>query len=183
VVALAICGVALAAPPTRAASCGPPQARTLASSSQARVYVGHKGFLWGCAGKRQFRLGNRKRGCDPCVGRVVVPGTVAAYVSCFGGYDNTACAVIVRRLTDGKRLAAYAAAGGAEFQSVPSLVARSDGHVAWIGVGKGFSAGIAVRRDGTILDHGRTIDPHSLTLHGTLLSWKHGSETRHARLS
>ncbi len=148
----------------------------------ARVYVGHRGFVWGCAGKQQFRLGSMKRGCDPCVGRVVVAGTIAAYISGYGGYDNSVVSVLVRRLTNGKRLADYAAAGGAEFQSVTSLVARPDGHVAWIGVGKGFSAGIAVQRDGMILDSGAKIRPHSLKLHGIQLSWKHGSQTRHARL-
>jgi NADPH:quinone reductase-like Zn-dependent oxidoreductase len=134
------------------------------------------------AGKRQFRLGRMQTGCNPCVVRVVVAGTIAAYVKSWLGYDNNDCEVIVRRLTDGKRIAAYSAVGGAEFQAVSSLVARPDGHVAWIGVGQGFSPGTAVQSDGAILDHGFAIRPHSLKLHGTLLSWKHGSKSRHASL-
>jgi hypothetical protein len=174
--------VSVAAAPANTASCGPTHARTLASSRQARVYEGRRGIVYGCAGKRQFRLGRMQTGCNPCVDRVVAAGTLAAYVKSWLGYDNTVCEVIVRRLTDGKRIAAYAAVGGAEFQAVPSLVARPDGHVAWIGVGHGFSPGTAVERDGAILDHGFAIHPRSLKLHGTLLSWKHGSKTRHARL-
>lgn len=185
VVALASFGVVVPSAPASAASCGPAQARTLASSSQARVYVGSKGVVYGCAGKQQFRLGRRVvtgHPCDPCVRRVVVAGRVAAYVLDWPGYDNNSCDVVVRRLTDGTRLATYVAVGGSEFQSVPSLVARPDGHVAWIGVGNGTGTGTWVHRGRTILDSGRAIHPHSLTLEGTLLSWKHGSKTRTARL-
>lgn len=52
--------VARAAPsPTRSdtvgASCGPATARTLASSTETRVYA-LNGAAYGCAGKRQFQL-------------------------------------------------------------------------------------------------------------------------------
>jgi hypothetical protein len=180
-VVLAI-GVAAATAPASTASCGPANGRTLASSSQARVYEGRKGVVYGCAGTRQFRLGRRDvsgRPCLPCVGRVVVADRIAAYVFGYPGYDSNFCEVVVRRLSDGKRLATYNATRKGPFSSVPSLVARPDGHVAWIAVGGGIPE---VHRDRTILDSGRKIQPHSLRLHGTLLTWKHGSKTRHARM-
>ena len=177
-VGLAI-GVAAATAPASTASCGPANGRTLASSSQARVYAGRKGVVYGCAGRRQFRLGRRQPPCYPCVGRVVVAGKIAAYVLGYPGYDSNFCEVVVRRLADGKRLATYNATRMGPFSSVPSLVARPDGHVAWIAVGGGIPE---VHRDRTILDSGGTIQPHSLRLHGTLLTWRHGSKTRHARM-
>jgi hypothetical protein len=33
-----------------------------------------------------------------------------------------------------------------------------------------------------LLDNGRTIDPHTLRLHGSLLTWRHGRKLHHARL-
>lgn len=179
-------GVAVATAPASTASCGPPEARTLASSSQARVYA-LKGADYGCAGKRQFRLGRWKSPCAPCVDRVVVAGTLAAYVLDYPGYDNSTSDVLVRRLTDGKRLSWYRAstATGETFQAVTSLVVSPDGGVAWISAASGIGISgrqIEVHRGKSILDHGRTIAPHSLKLHGTVISWRHGSKTRTASL-
>jgi hypothetical protein len=41
---------------------------------------------------------------------------------------------------------------------------------------------VKVHRGDVVLDRGRTIHPDSLKLHGTLLSWKHGTQTRTATL-
>lgn len=193
--ALALCGIAMAAPSSarsgwRGAKCGPAGARTLASSTEARVYA-LNGAVFGCAGKRQFRLGAQP-GPDArenVVHPVVVVGRLAAYGSVAWGYDFADAFVIVRNLADGKRLfygraiTDYQSAEPVE--SVGSLVAAPDGHVAWIVVAHFVAGGqlrIEVHRGRMVLDDGRTIHAHSLKLHGTLLSWKHGSRTRHARL-
>jgi hypothetical protein len=121
---------------------------------------------------------------------VVVAGTVAAYSDYVGGYDFVDAEVHVRSLADGKRLfdrPAITYEPRAEpVESVDSLVAKPDGHVAWIAVSTGIGGPthrlVEVHRGRTVLDHGPKIDPHSLKLQGTLLSWKHGSKTRHASL-
>lgn len=184
VMALGLCGAAVAAPVgSRGAHCGPASARTLASSQEARVYTVHKA-VYGCAGSRQFRL---DRPHSP-VGVVVVVGKLAAFARYFEGYDFTSASVIVENLTDGKRLwdgEAFPRDPQGEYdQRVGSLVARPDGHVAWIVSSTMLGADKIVRvfRGRDVLDSGRAIRTHSLRLHGTRLSWKHGSRTKTAQL-
>lgn len=189
VVALATCTIALAAAPASTASCGPAQARTLASSRQARVYA-RNGTVYGCAGKPQYRLGSVREQCSPCFDLVAVSGTVAAYASTIIGYDSAVARVTVRSLEDGERLfdspAMRADPRAEPDESVGSLVAKRDGHVAWIVVSRGIGGPshriVKVHRGDVVLDRGRTIHPDSLKLHGTLLSWKHGTQTRTATL-
>jgi hypothetical protein len=170
-------------------ACGPANARTLASSPRARVYALRKA-VYGCAGKTRYRLGSvPSPQVDDYVSRVVVAGRLAAYASGYKGYDFTSATVVVRNLADGKQLFNSPAlsnpqATGETTQSVDSLVVRPDGNVAWIAKWQFYSPpiGVEVHRRKGMLDHGRTIRSGSLKLHGSLLSWKHGSRTRHAKL-
>jgi hypothetical protein len=166
--------------------CGPAKAHTLASSPQARVYALHKA-VYGCAGKTRYRLGSLPGPLrEDSVSRVVVAGRLAAYASETSGYDFTWATVVVRNLADGTQLFDSPALSnprttGEGTQSVDSLVVRPDGNVAWIAKWEDGPIVEVHRRKG-MLDHGRTIRPGSLELHGSLLSWKHGSRIRHARL-
>lgn len=138
---------------------------------------------YGCAGKRQFRLGRH-------ILPVVVVGRLAAFGSVVGGYDFVWAYVHVRDLANGKRLFESRAITddrrAEPSQSVDSLVAAADGRVAWIVVSNGIGGPphriVEVHRGPYVLDRGQTIHPYSLKLRGTLLRWKHGSKTRHARL-
>jgi len=181
----------------RPAACGPRSARTLASSGRARVYAVNE-MVYGCAVGRHkvFRLG-ALRPClsAPCVGRVRVAGTYAAYTSVHHGVDTAVSEVIVRRLTDGKTLthdtATIKPLGPESFQTVASLVLKKDGAVAWIGsaasIVKRSSKDIEVLRHDRagrkLLDSSPAINPASLRLAGSRLRWIAGGVRRSARLS
>jgi hypothetical protein len=176
--------------------CGPSGARTLAAGSHARVYVSH-GVVTGCArwpgGGRSERLGVTTSciGADR-VGPVVVAGTLAAFASERCGVDTGNTLVVVRNLRTGKRLSASDAAsapGPESFTSVDSLVARSDGAVAWIAAASSIGnhmTKIEVRRVDAhgprLLDSGSAIVRGSLRLHRSRLTWTHGRQLRSSTL-
>jgi hypothetical protein len=190
-------GSAFAASPAGRASapCGPAAGSTLAQSAQARVYVRNQS-VYGCAngGERQLRLGSD--GLCPRsghLGPVVVAGKVAAYASRTCGVDTASTQVIVRRLSDGAQLSSQSATesspGAESFQSVGSIVVRSDGAAAWIGTSSSIASHRSItevleRLGGSVrrLDQGSTIRSGSLTLRGSKLSWKHGQTRRSATL-
>jgi hypothetical protein len=195
---LVSCGTSAASSGTAPARghCGPASATALASSLRARVYSWHGG-VFGCsfAGARSFRLGNTARSIrEARVQPVAIAGNVAAYGLSSFGVDTIGTEVVIRRLTDGKRLRDFPAtrAGVVEgAQSVGSLAARGDGAVAWIGVERSILGGreaIEVHAaDGSasadrVVDSGAQIAPGSLRLRGSTLSWRHGAATRHATL-
>ncbi len=196
-VMLAACGSSAASPGTSPAPprCGPPSATTLASSSQARVYSSHAG-VFGCsfAQGRSFRLGGSARSIRGARAQpVALAGTDAGYGSSDFGVDTVRTQVVVRRLTDDKRLADFPASravGAESFQSVGSIAVKSDGAVAWIGLvhsigGRGvIEVHAADASAGTdhVLDSGAQIVTPSLRLHGSTLTWQHGAATRHATL-
>lgn len=132
--AVVLTGVALGAPAglaTLAASggahggsvCGPLTARTLASSSHARVYALGAG-AFGCAagGRKSFRLGGTSTciGADR-VGPIVVAGEIAAFASERCGVDTGSTQVLVRNLRDGKHLSASEAAASPGPESLTSV--------------------------------------------------------------
>jgi hypothetical protein len=177
--------------------CGPAGARTISSSGQARAYSCH-GDVYGCSlpHGRSFRLGSTARSLhESRVQPVVIAGADAAYGLASFGVDTVSATVIVRRLTDGRRLVDFAAtrSGLVEgVQSVRSLALNSNGAVAWIGVAHSIVAhrevievhavasgsGSADR----VLDSGPQVAPTSLRIHGSMLTWRHGATTRHATL-
>jgi hypothetical protein len=199
---LAACGSSMArstesrSDHARAASCAPGGARTLASSSSARVYV-TAGTVYGCSthGLRSYVLGSSAT----CHGSArVATVAVAADLAAFGlercGVDTGSTVVTVRRLTDDRQLRSFAATTRSlpeAFQSVRSIAIRSTGAVAWIGVVTsivGHGSVIEVHkadrnRSPALLDSGSAVVPGSLREHGARISWRHGTATRTAPLS
>jgi hypothetical protein len=196
-VVLAACGSSAAnsAGSTAAATrCGPPSAKTLAASGRVRVYALHQ-IVYGCsvARSRSFRLGHAARAlAESRVGPVAVAGDLAAYGLQSFGVDTVSASVAVRRLTDGtvvKQLRATRAVGAEAFESIGSVAVLANGAVAWIGSEHsivGHRSAIEVHAAGAggdhVLDSGSAIDPTSLRLHGSRLSWVDAGVTRHATL-
>jgi hypothetical protein len=177
-------------------ACGPSHAKTLGSSSQARVYASH-GSVFGCArGSRSFLIGQS----GTCLGGharivpVAVTGVLAAYGSERCGVDTGSSTVLVQRLSTGAVLSQQAAsstsAGAESYTMVSAIVLARDGAVAWISVsnsivgGRHISQVHALDRHGLrVLDQGRAIDSARLRLQGSTVSWKHAGHWRSAKLA
>src|ERR1035437_5494170 len=176
------------------ARCGPASARTLAADARARVYS-LQGSVYGCAGPgHRYRLG----GVGNCISAhrvdpVTVAGVLAAYGLTSCGVDLGTTSVIVRRLSDGRRLVDDGAnslpLGAESYQSVDSLVLRAGGAGAWIAVGSsivGHTRVVEVHvQDGTgnhLLDSGAAVRTGSLRLRGVKLTWLHGRKLHSATL-
>jgi hypothetical protein len=176
--------------------CGPAAARTLAASSIARVYAS-RGTVFGCsshaAGSTQ--LGQVKS----CIGRsqvglAVVKGELAAFGLRRCGVDTGQASVVVERLDNRRPVHSAVVFTGRlrpeSYTQVASLVLKLDGSVAWIGTAASVvnpnrqSVEVhAIGRAGErLLDSGGGIAARSLRLRGSVLSWRHGSRTRTARL-
>jgi hypothetical protein len=123
-----------------------------------------------------------------------VAGQYAAYGLTNFGVDTVLAQVIVRNLADGKKAHAAPAITSTHlpesFDSVDSIVVRSDGAAAWIAqvssvIGHGsavFEVHRADARGQSLLDASRSIGPRSLQLDGSTLSWRDGGRTRSATL-
>jgi hypothetical protein len=180
---------------TSSVACGPASARTLESDSIARVYSSG-GSIYGCArgASRVYRLGN----AQICIragraGPVVLLGTLVGYGFEMCGVDTGSSEVIVQRLSDGHKLRTEAAitgqVGPESYGAVRSIALRGDGAVAWIAqassiIRRGQITEVhrADRRGTATLDSGNTIDPASLRLRGSTVTWRHGTATRTATL-
>ncbi len=195
--ALPSCSTSTAAPATANvhANCAPAGARTIAAASRAEVYSrGHS--VYGCAtGGGHYRLG----GSGLCVmshvvEAVAVTGRIAAYAVSSCGADMSRTQVIVRRLSDGRKLSSDEAVthltGPESIQSVSAIVVSGAGRTAWIGTSRSIlshrkstevlaQTSTGVRR----LDSGTAISGNSLRLTGTRLTWTNGSSPRSATLS
>jgi hypothetical protein len=198
-----VCGHVLTAAPGSSAGrlaavaravCGPASARTLAGDAMARVYVAGGG-AYGCVAgaTRSHRLGSTGVSIGAArIETVRVSGSIAAYGLRTSGVDTGYATVTLRRLTTGRVLAQHPATtriGVEGFQSVDSLVLKADGAVAWIATARSIGRPNFVRqiqrlddRGLRVLDFGPQVDAASLVLHGSTLSWKHGTAVRTARL-
>jgi hypothetical protein len=191
--ALAV-GATITAPSGATSNCVPAGAHVLASSASAAVYSSGS-VVYGCSDltRLQTKLGH----VSSCIQAhriypVRVVGDLSAYGDEVCGVDTGTTSVVVLRLSDGKQLSSDPATTGLVFpesyESIGSLVLRSDGAVAWISVTQsvvGGAAKIEVQKDDhgqRLLDSGAAIKPGSLVLHGSMLSWKHGRATRNATL-
>jgi hypothetical protein len=198
-IVLAACGSSAAGSTSHGdgadSSCAPARARVLASDAVAEVFD-LSGTVYGCAGqaRNSYRLGT-SRFCNNAdlVGPVALSGSVAAYGVMRCGVDTGEAQVAVRRLTDGKLLHTAEATshvpGPEAYQSVGSVVVRTDGAVAWIGAARSIISRRRLvevhrldRRGGAILDQGAGIAASSLRLRGLRLSWTDSGRRRSATL-
>jgi len=178
-----------------ASPCGSAGGHTLAADRIARVYsLG--GAVYGCrrGTHHSYRLGAASRSIrEGRVGPVALAGAIAAYGLASFGVDTGSSQVVVRRLSDGHQLKALATVtrplGPESYVSVGSVVVRSDGAVAWIGVGASIirhGRDVEVHRDdsrgGRLLDASTAVDPGSLRLTRSTLRWTHGSARHTADL-
>jgi len=180
---------------TSSPHCGPATARTLAASSEARVYS-LAGLVYGCApgSGHRYRLGNTSQ-CNSSnrVGPVAVAAKLAAYASERCGIDTGSTLVEVRRLSDDRGLFSHPASslsiGPEGFQAVGSIVIDRRGELAWIV----SQSSLATHRHQTqvveaggsgvhVLETGTSIQGSSLRLHGSKLTWKAGGSERSAKL-
>jgi hypothetical protein len=197
---LAVTGVLLVpgVAQARESPCGPSGARTLAANRVARVYVQGVG-VYGCsrANSRTYTLGSSTVGPGQTrVVAVALAGPVAAYGLSTFGVDTVSATVVVRRLTDGKQLVQRPAFVGVlppEFTVlVESVVVKRDGAVAWIVEG-GSIISAEKTTEVVALSHGHerlldstaagVIDPKSLRLRASKLTWTRGGAQRSATLS
>ena len=178
--------------------CGPAAARTLAHDARVRVYVAG-GQVFGCArGERtRYALGQVTtclRGA--LVGPVKAAGVRVAYAVKRCGVDTGTSQVIVRRLDDGRTLAAASATatplGAESYVTVSSLVLAGDGSAGWITEAgsivshRRLTEVHALDSRGTprVLDSGPGIGPRSLVLvGGSQLRWRDAGRWRTARLA
>jgi hypothetical protein len=198
--AIAVCGlsVTMVAPAGASAAsgvvCGPHAARTLARDAVARVYQSG-GTAYGCVAGRAGRLRLGAVGFSPArahIETVRVTGRLVAYGLLTTGVDTGFETVNVRRLTTGKLLAqrpATTTVGVEGFQTVDSLVLKSNGAFAWIATARAIGAPKFIRQVQRLdrrgfrrLDSGPAVAASSLGLHGSRLTWKHGTSTRTATL-
>jgi hypothetical protein len=153
------------------------------------------GAVYGCAaGHGSYRLGSAQN----CIrsaraGPVVLNGTITAYGLESCGVDTGSSELVVQRLTDGRHLRTVAATvnrvAPESYSAVTSLVLKRDGAVAWIAEarsiirnGVDIEVHRADKRGEAELDSGTSIDPTSLRLRGSDLSWHAGASTRSATL-
>ena len=127
------------------------------------------------------------------VDRVALAGNIVAYGVDRCGVDTGFTSVVVRSLSEGKRLASYAAVNGPglveSYQTIGSIVVKRDASVAWIGtehsiIGRGSRTEVDGAQHGkrALLDSGVGIVASSLRLRGSTLSWRRASMTRTATL-
>jgi hypothetical protein len=177
-------------------SCGRRQGHTLVQSDTARAYT-LDGDVFACAipAGVAYRLGS----ASVCVGSsragpVAIAGRLVAYGLERCGVDTGSTIVVVRRLTNGKRLhsdpATTRPVGPESYQTVDSLVVKRDGSDAWIAVANSLGThgtGTEVHAHDTngfaLLDSGDGVNPSSLRLDGSQLTWRHGARKRSATLS
>ncbi len=123
----------------------------------------------------------------------MLSGTTTAYGRESCGIDTGTSEVVVERLTDGRHLRTEAATvnqlAPESYQAVTSLVVKGDGAVAWIAEARSIVRNTidievhrADKRGETELDSGRSIDPTSLRLQGSELTWRAAGSTRSATL-
>jgi hypothetical protein len=173
------------------APCAPAGAQVKLADRHAQVYALGKA-IYAC--DRRTRSTTKLGQATVCVATARVDnmslaGDIVAYGLDRCGVDTGFTTVIVRRVSDGKRLHSFAAVTGPglveSYQSVGSLIVTPKGAVAWIATDSSIVAHgrrIEVHANRKLLDSGTGIAPTSLRLHGSTLSWRDGASTRTATL-
>jgi hypothetical protein len=178
------------------AACGPAGAQTLAVDRVARVYQSG-GNVYGCftTTGHTYVLGASARSIrEGRAGPIALAGRYVAYGYARFGVDTVSATVVVRDLGNGRQVRSGPATtkpvGPEFFQSVASIVVKADGAVAWIGqsgsiIRHGSSEIEVDKADAhgiSLLDSGSGIDPRSLRLHGSAVSWRRSGRSRSASL-
>jgi hypothetical protein len=173
------------------APCAPASAQVKLADRRAQVYELGKA-IYAC--DRRTRSTTKLGQATVCVATARVDDTaLAGDVVAYGldrcGVDTGFTTIIVRRLSDGKRLHSFAAVTGPglveSYQSIGSLVVTAKGAVAWIATDSsiiGHGKRTEVHAKSRMLDSGTRIVPTSLRLHGSTLSWRDGASRRTATL-
>lgn len=198
-----------AAGPTRAvrsAGCGPRGASTLVEGARIRVYAvigrSHDSgravpLLFGCLepNGRPRLLGSARSGTQVYRHKALPFANVrtlrmhapwVAYAAISSGVDTWSLAVRVRNLrTNARRNCPIAVTRAPERgPSLTGIEVSGGGAVAWIGTRDSQRQVVSCTAAGEqILDEGLGIALHSLTLRGSLLSWRDGGEAHLARLT
>ncbi len=173
---------------TSLAPCVPRGVRIIKTDSRAQVYS-QGNLVYGC--DRRTRRSTKLGSVTACVAtervdHVALAENIVAYGTDRCGVDAGFTVVVVRRLSDGKRLAGYEAVAGPglveSYQSIGSIAVKSDGSVAWIGsersiIGRGSRIEVdKVQRSKRVtLDSGPGIVASSLHLRGSTLTWRRAS--------
>ena len=196
---------AAGAPSISSVRCAPKHARIIVSNAQVQVYKGpdrnREGLpaIYGCArsGHRSYVLGEMAMFSSAGGGGIdheTLAGTMVAYEEISGnplpeGGSEKSWLVLVRDLRTGRWIH-RAFTGVARVPKdegvgpLTALVLKSDGSVAWIANVGGLSGYApaeyevhALDKSGSrLLASGKEIDPHSLALKGSALSWTQTSK-------
>lgn len=175
----------------------PSSGETLARSSQARVWKGSTGFTYGCTFRtgRVFKLDPKGGEVDGPASKLALAGTAVAYETAYA--DPAPYRVIVRSLRTGKVLHSVKANGGSEMGHggpVWEMRVNRRGFAAWSASvdcaceevnydDKGWSINaVGSGPAHLVLDIGPAVAPRTIALHGSTVSWQHGSEQRSATL-
>jgi hypothetical protein len=162
-----------------------------------RLYDRHdkQTYVWGCLYSKRtsyfLAIDNPRDPYDvqEWVPRVVLRGRFAAIVAQSKFRSDNTSELWVWDLRRGRTVHAWVRYGEREEWTVPDLVLRPNGYVAWIAADQVdgsppsyvvFKA--ATTHHGRGLDYGDDIEPGSLELHAGVLSWRRGGETRTAPL-
>jgi hypothetical protein len=186
--------------PRKPVRCAPKHAKILVSNAQVQVYEGpdrnREGLpaIYGCARlrHRSYVLGEPPLFSSSGGGGIrdeTLAGTMVAYEEISAnespeGEGTATYLVLVRNLQNGRwvRRAFTGIARESRYKGVgplTALVLKSDGSVAWIASVAGLSGYVppeyevhALDKSGSrLLASGTEIDPHSLALKGSALSW------------
>lgn len=181
--------------PKKPARCAPRHTRIIISNAQVQVYEGpdrnREGLpaIYGCARSRHqsYVLGEMATFSSSGGGGIdheTLAGAMVAYEQISGGPSGAAWLVYVRDLRNGRWVhrAFTGMARESRYRGVgplTALVLKSDGSVAWIAKVAGLSGYVppeyevhALDKGGSrLLASGTEIDPHSLALKGSALSW------------
>jgi hypothetical protein len=184
-------------------SCGPKTAMTLRRDKRARVFQlpveGRRRDqpTYGClfSTRHWWRL-DRPRGWSSLNREtLVLQAPWVAYSITSMGIDSGGSGISVKNLRTGAETQTYGAVtlppfrSPETFTSVAKIVLQGDGDVAWIG--REVSVGVEQPRlqvelggpaGFSVLDEGPAIDPKSLTLSGSILTWSNAGVTHTAEL-
>lgn len=197
-----------AAAEARSRACASPGSKTLRQTSQVRVYR-KRGLVVGChfRSNRRTLFVEPVDLESLTVEQLRITGPYAGFNIFSRGRDGTSSLVVVLNLFTGRTVRRESRGGGrmqgpgTEAVSVTDLVLREDGAVGWIYDITAFGGDASdrtttvtrtfeVRKSdegsgrvaSTLLDSGLSVDPRSLAIRGTTISWKNAGALRTAPL-